>query len=398
MQRHLLLAVSVATVVACRESPLEPDRPALAAAGHGSYEIIDLGSLAPPDSTSCRGSEAFAINDRGQVLGESKTGRSNSWICPTHAFLWDAGVMTDLGDISGFFPMFLNNRGQVAGRTLGGRGVFWDGATLQDIPTLGGAHNAPSDLGPAGEVVGISTTATGEGHAFLWQDGVIRDLGTLGGTTSGASDINLAGQIVGSSLTASGETHAFLWEAGVMRDLGTLGGAYSAATAISESSAVTGESTDSAGGTHAFLWRDGVMQDLGVLPGFAISSGRRVNSRADVAGLAWNPQFSEQRAFIWSDGVMQDLGHFGWPITTVRALSARGQVAGYSRYCGSVSCIWAFVWEDGVMTNLGALPGHFGSRGNDMNARGDVVGRSVLSTERYHAVLWRRVDQVAVTP
>jgi probable HAF family extracellular repeat protein len=396
MHARFVLALSVATIVACRESPpLAPDRPSLAASDAGPYEIVDLGSLAPPDSTSCRGSEAVAINDRGQVLGWSKTG-SSYWTCPVHAFLWEDGVMTDLGaDLEARYRSFLNDRGQITGQNAPGQGVFWDGGMWQSIGTLGGSYSAPSGLGPTGQVVGTSTTATGEQHAFSWQDGVMQDLGTLGGNASAASGVNSTGQIVGNSATAAAETHAFLWEVGAMRDLGTLGGAYSAAIAISENGAVTGESTDSAGSTRAFLWRDGVMQDLGVVPGFAASSGRLVNSRGDVAGATSNPAM---RAFKWSNGLMQDLGDFGYPSTRVTALNPRGQITGSSHYCSASFCAWAFAWEDGVMTKLDPLPGHYLSRGNDMNAQGDVVGRSEGSTERYNAVLWRRVSHVAATP
>jgi len=38
------------------------------------------------------------------------------------------------------------------------------------------------------------------------------DLGTLGGNFSGPVAINDRGQVVGYSTTASGELHAFLWE------------------------------------------------------------------------------------------------------------------------------------------------------------------------------------------
>jgi probable HAF family extracellular repeat protein len=51
-----------------------------------------------------------------------------------------------------------------------------------------------------------------EEDGFVWENGVMTDLGTLGGTYSRPSNLNDRGQIVGTSTTASGETHAVLWE------------------------------------------------------------------------------------------------------------------------------------------------------------------------------------------
>jgi probable HAF family extracellular repeat protein len=73
-----------------------------------------------------------------------------------------------------------------------------------------------------GQVVGWSTTANGETHAFLYKDSVMTDLGVLGGAFSDAFGINDRGEIVGQSETASGAVHAFLFKDGVMHDLGTL--------------------------------------------------------------------------------------------------------------------------------------------------------------------------------
>ncbi len=82
----------------------------------------------------------------------------------------------------------------------------------------------------------------------------ITDLGTLpGGYESIAYGINNRGQVVGYSTTASGEYHAFLWEDGEMTDLGTLGGAYSVAYGINSRGQVVGYSA-SASGVHAVLW------------------------------------------------------------------------------------------------------------------------------------------------
>ncbi len=80
-----------------------------------------------------------------------------------------------------------------------------------DLGTLGGTFSDARAINERGQVVGESTTATGEEHAFLWQDGTMSDLGTLSGDQSEANGINNRGQVVGGSTTATGDFHAVLW-------------------------------------------------------------------------------------------------------------------------------------------------------------------------------------------
>lgn len=71
-------------------------------ARHGQLRIVDLGAL---EGDCC--SSAAAINERGQVVGESND----------QAFLWHRGHMIGLGDLGGnySFAQDVNDRGSVVG-------------------------------------------------------------------------------------------------------------------------------------------------------------------------------------------------------------------------------------------------------------------------------------------
>jgi probable HAF family extracellular repeat protein len=135
--------------------------------------MIDLGTLGGAHSS------ATDINSSAAVAGYSYVPSGD-----THAFLWQSGVMTDLGALDG---------------------VSSDARAVNDL----------------GQVVGSSTTP-GDFHAFLWDSGLMTDLGTLGGGWSAAADVNNLGQVVGAAQDASNTQLACIWESGVMTDLNTL--------------------------------------------------------------------------------------------------------------------------------------------------------------------------------
>ena len=145
-----------------------------------------------------------------------------------------------------------------------------------DLGTLGGLTSEAVDMNERGQVIGVSTTASGAQRAFLWQGGKMSDLGMLGKPSadslrqripeSEGVAINDRGQVVGTSWTAGGARHAFLWEQGRMRDLGALGGGQSSAEAINNAGQVVGSSR-TRDDPHVFLWQNGKMIDLGTLGG-----------------------------------------------------------------------------------------------------------------------------------
>lgn len=177
-------------------------------------QIIDLGTL-PGGATSY----ATGINDAGQITGWSDTLQSGtSSPRPDHAFLYENGAMTDLGNISA-------------------TGEFANASYAAAI-------NA------SGEVTGWSVADSLETHAFLFSGGSMADLGTLGGSESRGSAINDAGEIVGwSYLPNDSAAHAFLVSGGPMMDLGTASGSDdSYAVGINASGTIVGNSSTSGSG------------------------------------------------------------------------------------------------------------------------------------------------------
>jgi probable HAF family extracellular repeat protein len=174
----------------------------------------------------------------------------------THAFLYEAGVLKDLGvppdancSLSRAFG--INDDGQVVGEALcaGGRHLFlysasigWKDLGLLEVPSEDPSCGGPSlsdagsgmDINASGQIVGWACfTSDGDTHAFLWEDDGdpntvdMKDLGTLGGFHSYANGINDKGQVVGNSLFSTdcpscGPPHAFLYSEGHMQDLNDL--------------------------------------------------------------------------------------------------------------------------------------------------------------------------------
>lgn len=157
-------------------------------------QIVDLGSLGGPVMAS------KGINAAGDVVGFA----SNAQFSGT-TFLYQNGVLTDLGNVLGFpnAATAINDVGQVVGTRTEGGYVYANGVATT-LPSLEGNGSSPNSINNKGQIVGSSWTEGGS-HAFVITQGQIVDLNDAIVSTSpdkpfvtlvNAKDINDNGWIV----------------------------------------------------------------------------------------------------------------------------------------------------------------------------------------------------------
>lgn len=299
--------------------------------------MIDLGTLGGPNS------EAGGPNGRGEAavisetalfdpVGEDFCGFGDHRQCL--AAIWAGGGLTQLSPFTGgqnSQAYGLNDRGQVVGFAENGAadptcaasyqiqrfaGAIWDGAQgpVSLSPLAGDTVSFAFGINDGGQAVGGSGQCSdttlppnnpGAPHAVLWEsDGTVKDLGNLGGPTNLASAINNRGDVDGAAQLPDGSLHAFLWtkESG-MQDLGALPGDFVSVApccrTINDSRQITGFSIGGYG-PRAFLWDNGTMADLNdIAPGspLYLLFAQSINARGQIAGIGVT-QSGDLHAFL----------------------------------------------------------------------------------------------------
>ena len=347
--------------------------------------LTDLGALPGNGNSSAAG----GINARGWIPGQSENGQIDpvTGLPETRATLWKAEQIIDLGTFGGNWSLAttMNDVGQVIGFAtnsapdpfsmfFGGtqtRAFLWQNGVLQDLGTLGGPDAEAFSINNRGQVAGFSYTNTTPNattgiptvHPFLWENGKMTDLGTLGGTYAGTGScsfaiipcnslsyegnfiINNQAQVIGTSNLPGDQTfHSFLWQQGTLTDLGTLGGDNSAA-----------------------YW---------------------VNEVGEVVGVADLPGSQAHDGFLWKNGVLTDLGNFGLS-SVAFDINSKGQIVGHSRLVDGTPL--AYLWENGgPMIDLNSLISPTDlllTDAYDINDRGEIVAQAILPNGDAHIVL-----------
>lgn len=245
-------------------------------------------------------SQAYAINDLGQVVGSSGTDIDGF----QHAFVYSNGLMSDLGtlpDRPGSTAYAINANGQIAGSSDGDvngttHAFLYANGNMIDLDP-NGTQSQGYGINSLGQVVGYAAMS-GRGHGALFSNGNIADLGS----DSQAFGINTSGQIAGFAfIPPDYPQRAVLYSGGTQTDLGTLGGTESVAYAINASGQIVGHAkTPNNADQHAFLYSGGAMYDLNsVLPAssFPMLEARGINDAGQIAATG-GPVNGQFHAFL----------------------------------------------------------------------------------------------------
>ncbi len=228
-------------------------------------KVFDLGTMPGGDFSNAR---AIASDPNPIIVGNW----GNENLGPIHGFVWQDGVMTDLGPIleaNGSRAEDVNARGAITGwmrEKLGGERIAYlldDGVVTILGPIPGGfTSEGLAITSDSRTIVGVGKWVDPKRgddfpRAFLWQDDQMRNLGTLPGfNRSGATGVTDDGLVIGRLWGGAGS--AFIYKDGVMLDLNDLmtpesGATISIAWAITQEGMITGQGHNQDGDPIALL-------------------------------------------------------------------------------------------------------------------------------------------------
>jgi 6-phosphogluconolactonase len=243
-----------------------------------------------------RFSSGNAINDRGQVVGQTNITPPFPGEPPSQAFLYSHSNNSIVGiDDVAYRPSDaygINNAGQVTGSLstvpctgygpfqmcdLGDTHAFsYAGAGLVDIGTLGGSFSQGTSINDLGHITGISSVAGSTlNHLFLYAQGHMNDLGTVPGESFFQAFINDHGEIVGTAANSVGNG---------FKKLPLIAGG------LNNGGVVVGSNVAANGSSHAYLYIGGLSVDLNdlvvpSLPLLTSAAGISDNGKIVVTGL-----------------------------------------------------------------------------------------------------------------
>ncbi len=291
----------------------------------------------PPQLPEGDSARVSAINDRGEVVGQSDNwyGRYHE-----HAALWRSGEVIDLG-------------------------------------TMGGAWSDARDINELGWVVGVAENSSGANRACLWRDGQIIDVGTPEREWGDAEAVNARGQIVG-SVDDGDRSRAFLWENGVLNPLPCPDETRGCdAVDINDEGEVVGTWSDANYERQGYRWSS----SEGIVLLETLGHGAWVHALkrdGDAVGSVWDYSLSGNHPALWDRaGRLTSLPLLYRRSGTARGVNESGDIVGSEEV--SEGNWHAMLWRDDAPKDLNDLiyPGcawDVLTSAGDINNAGQIIG------------------------
>jgi probable HAF family extracellular repeat protein len=317
-------------------------------------------------SPTAYGLRAKALNNNGQVVGSFAVDRFiDSAGTPAHAFLYSGGVVQDLfpGDSLTTFSEAnaVNDRGQVVGDRRDypnsyGRAFLHESGQVTMLnpfeftPAATGSSVAYG-ISESGQIAGVAMTPEFLVHAFLQTPQIVPALDLNPDRTeayfwSEALGVNAAGQVVGIfSKRGTNENgydtqDTFFWDGQGFRYPDDLpGGMGFTPGAMNEAGRVAGFTTTSGWHMRAVVYDGTGITELASLEGATDTQGLGINAEGTVVGSAALAD-GTSRAVVWREGNAYDLNSLlasqpGVTLQEAAAVNDVGQIIAWGAASGS---------------------------------------------------------------
>lgn len=257
------------------------------------YRLHDLHALLGGD-----GSEAYAINNKGQVVGSAWRNSTNT------AFLFRKGKIIEIGYDGASFR-FINDPGvtvrQNPAPSLYHRGELMSDFSGTPLTQISGLNNNNDVLG------------WGNGQAFLFVNGTLTAMGSNLYTAHLVNPLNDRGQVA-THVSSNYATYPAIADTnGITRLPKPPGWGPGYAHAINNSGHVVGRLVRGGGGrtvVHTFIYRDGDFTDIGSPDEFEETYPTAISEADVIVGILYRIRYLNARAynsgFVWIKGVMYD--------------------------------------------------------------------------------------------
>jgi uncharacterized membrane protein len=227
-----------------------------------------------PSPPHTRQASAGGINDSGAIVG---TLQKLAAVGSLNGFLLFHGKLTQFNfpGASGTDAFAINNRGQIVGtyraadpndRIVHGFTVHSGGFRNIDIP--GALATEALGINDAGDVSGWTELSDDTFHGFLMRRGHLKIISFPGAFQTFAVAINNHGDIVGSYVLqiASNidEVHGFLLKDGIFKTIDVPGGSVTSVFAINDAGDLVGSYSDNKGTSHGFSFVRGTFTTIDV--------------------------------------------------------------------------------------------------------------------------------------